>query len=72
MPDRVDLYNHKIRGHRTHHTTTTTRPEIITTTTNQGVPPPVLSRPPPVTTTTTHVDKIQGYRFNYLPVDRPY
>lgn len=55
MPDRVDLYNHKIRGYRTQHTTTTTKPEIITTT-NTFVQPPVLSRPPPppVATTTTH------------------
>lgn len=74
MPDRVDLYNHKIRGHRTNITTTTTKPIIETTTTH--VQPPVLSRPlpppPPTQTITTTHQPTHGYRFNYLPVDEPY
>ena len=48
MPDRVDLYGHKIRGYRNQFTTTTTN-----TTYQQPVyQPPVLNQPPPVTTTT--------------------
>ena len=37
MPDRVDLYNNKIRGNRTQFTTTSV-PQVIKT--NSFVPPP--------------------------------
>lgn len=61
VPDRIDLYNNKCWRYGHHHQTYPTQIPVE--------PPMVPSyRPmPPV-----HHEKTQGYRFNYLPVDRTY
>lgn len=56
VPDRVDLFSHLIRGYRRRTDWTVPKPPIY------HPEPPVYHRPEP-----TH-----GYRFNYLPPERPY
>lgn len=69
VPDRVDLFTNKVRGWR--RTTNTTH-----THTNQGnINTHIHTVQPPtqVVTTTTHTQRpAQGYKFNYLPAERPY
>lgn len=69
MPYSVDLIRHKVRGFGGKRTV------VTNTVVGQGqttqVQPTVLrSPPPPVTTTTGYTST--GYKFNYLPVDKPY
>lgn len=75
IPDRVDLFTNKIRGYRT--TTTTVTPGWVPPPVLSTPPPPVLSSPPPPVVSqpihqTTSVNLGSGYKFNYLPVDKPF
>lgn len=87
VPDRVDLFTNRVRGYRKVTTTTqvpqttVTHHEVRPQTVTQVVQPVTTTTQvvQPVTTTqviqpvgTSVVQSTQGYRFNYLPPERPY